>query len=134
MFTAAHNDKILDIYRYDSVKERYVPYKRITSTQKNSRMGGGVFRYKDSYYYPAQDCSEIYGGATDIKRIKYADGNFSFDKVKHLTSPNSTYSLGLHTMNEYKGVVVIDVHGWRFGKLGACANTFRKLLYNLVKG
>ena len=39
--------------------------------------------------------------------------------VKHLESPLPTMKLGMHTLNEYKGVVVIDVKGYRYGKLGA---------------
>ena len=44
---------------------------------------------------------------------------FSVEVVKHLESPHPTMKLGMHTMNEYKGVVVIDVKGYRFGWIGA---------------
>lgn len=57
-------------------------------------------------------------GAIDIKRIKYENGKYELSTVKHLTSPHPIYPVGMHTLNEYKGVVVIDVLGYRYGKIG----------------
>jgi hypothetical protein len=33
----------------------------------------------------------------------------------------------LHTINEYKGVVVIDVHGYRYGKIGLIVQMLVKI-------
>lgn len=133
MFTAAHDDMILDIYKWDTKKERFVPYQEIASEKPNSRMGGAVFEYKGEIYYPAQNCEAAYGGAIDIKRIvesrKSKVDRLSVETVKHLESPHPKMKLGMHTMNEYKGVVVIDVKGYRYGKLGA----FMTRLVNLKK-
>lgn len=119
LFTASKNDYQLDIYRWDSKRRRFVSDVVILSEKPNSRMGGGVFEYNNSLYYPAQDCSERYGGAIDIKRIKVESGKWKVESVKHLTSPHPKYRLGMHTMNEYKGVVVIDVLGYKYGWIGA---------------
>lgn len=133
LFTAAKNDYQLDIYKWNTKKERFVPYQEIASEKPNSRMGGAVFEYKGEIYYPAQNCEKAYGGAIDIKRIvesrKSIVDRFSVETVKHLESPHPTMKLGMHTMNEYKGVVVIDVKGYRYGKLGA----FMTRLVNLKK-
>lgn len=118
MFTAAHDDYQLDIYRWNDSLRRFVPYLAIPSEKPNTRMGGAVFEYNGEYYYPAQDCSRVYGGAIDIKRIDYQNGNFMFTEIKKIKSPNRKYSLGLHTINEYKGVVVIDVKGYTYGWIG----------------
>lgn len=122
LFTAAKNDYQLDIYRWDDKKDRYVSWQKIPSDMKNSRMGGAVFEYKGQYYYPAQNCEKTYGGAIDIKRVKSEEVRgksvFRVETVKHIESPRPTMKLGIHTMNEYKGVVVIDVHGYRYGKIG----------------
>lgn len=118
LFTAAHNDFILDIYKWDEDKERYVPWKQIPSDSKNSRMGGQLFEYKGQMYYPAQDCNSGYGSAIQIKKINFSNGEFSFETVKRITSPHPIMRLGLHTINEYKGVVVIDVLGYRHPFLG----------------
>ena len=113
LFTAAHNDLILDIYKWDEAKDRFLPWKQVTSDNKNSRMGGQLFEYNGDVYYPAQDCNSSYGSAIQIKRINYSNGFFSFETVKRITSPHPQMKLGLHTLNEYKGVVVIDVYGYR---------------------
>lgn len=127
MFTAAHNDYTLDIYQWNAAKNRFLPYLSIPSDKPNSRMGGAIFEYKGQLYYPAQNCSQTYGGSIDIKRIDYKDGKFTFTPVKNIQSPHPRYPLGLHTINEYKGVVVIDVKGYRYPLFGAIINYLSRL-------
>lgn len=128
MFTAAKNDYQLDIYKWNDKKERFVSYQQIASEQPNSRLGGAVFEYRGQYYYPAQENSKTYGGALDIKRLKVEDGKVKVGSVvKHLESQSKRYPLGMHTLNEYKGVVVIDVKGYRYGKIGAIMAKLVKL-------
>lgn len=81
---------------------------------------------------PAQNNKKTYGGAIDIKRIDYTNDVFYLETVKHIESPNKRYPLGLHTMNEYKGVVVIDVKGYRYGKLGLIVDKLVKLNKKLL--
>lgn len=134
LYTAAHNDNQLDIYQWNEDKSRYVPYLEIPSEKPNSRLGGAVFEYKDAYYYPAQDCNQNYGGGIDIKRIELAKERIrELEIVKHLASPNPRYPLGLHTLNEYKGVVVIDVKGYRYGRIGAMMDKLVALKKRLRK-
>ena len=113
LFTAANDDFTLDVYKWNDSKDRFVTWKQVLSDNKNSRMGGQLFEYKGNMYYPAQDCNEIYGGAIQIKRINFENGEFSIETVKRISSPHPKMRLGLHTLNEYKGVVVVDVHGYR---------------------
>lgn len=131
LFTASKDNYQLDIYQWDKNSNRFVPYQTVTSAEPNSRLGGAPFKYMNKYYIPSQDCSHIYGGALDIKCIEYKDGIFNTEVVKHLSSPNRKYQLGFHTLNEYKGVVVVDANGWRYGKIGAFCHSviefFRKL-------
>ena len=136
LFTATKDDYLLDIYRWDSTTKRYVPYASIPSDKPNSRMGGAAFEYKGEYYYPAQDCSRLYGGALDIKRIDYLDGAFYTTVVKHLVSPHPNYTIGIHTLNEYKGVVVIDVKGYTYGWIGSLIHQlvlFKKAICRAIK-
>ena len=118
LFTSSKGDYYLDIYKLDTASNRFVSDVVIPSERPNSRLGGAVFEYKGELYYPAQDCRKNYGGAIDIKRIKYENGKYELSTVKHLTSPHPIYPVGMHTLNEYKGVVVIDVLGYRYGKIG----------------
>lgn len=141
MFTAANDDYHLDIYKWDEKKERFVPYQQVESNIKNSRLGGAVFEYKGQYYYSAQNCEKTYGGSIDIKRIDdrlkmidepHVDSanselRFSIETVKHIESPNKRYPEGLHTLNEYQGVVVIDVKGYCYGRFGAILDSIIKM-------
>ncbi len=118
LFTAAHNDKQLDIYTWDNDLERFVSRYTIPSVKKNSRLGGKIFKYNDKIYYPAQDCEGDYGAAIDIKEITFEKGQFTTKEIKKIKSNHPKHKRGLHTINEYKGIVVIDVHGYRYGWLG----------------
>ena len=132
MFTAAHDDDQLDIYRWNDKKKRFVPEFVVLSDKPNSRLGGAVFEYKGEYYYPAQDCSRSYGGSIDIKRIKVESGEWKVESVKHLESPHPKYRAGFHTLNEYRNFVVVDVKGNRYGRLGAIINKMGKMLKRMT--
>ena len=132
LFTAAHNDKVLDIYKWDDAKSRFLPWKQVHSDNKNSRMGGQLFEYQGDVYYPAQDCNRNYGSAIQIKKINYSDDLFSFETVRRLTSNHPKMKLGLHTMNEYKGIVVIDVYGYRYPLLGKVVDWMVKMKKKLL--
>lgn len=118
LFTAAHSDFILDIYKWNDSVCRFLPWKQVISDNKNSRMGGQLFEYKGEIYYPAQDCNKNYGSAIQIKRVRFNNNTFSCEVMKRIISPHPKMTLGLHTINEYKGVVVVDVYGYRHPLLG----------------
>ena len=123
LFTASKNDYYLDIYKWDSKLSRYVPYMTQESTKKNSRMAGQFFSYNGDIYCPRQDCERNYGNARDICRVDRDEKGFHFSIVKQLRSPHKTRREALHTFNEYKGVVVIDVNGFDYPFVG---NTLKK--------
>lgn len=118
LFTAAHNDTLLDIYKWNEMTMRFIPWKSIPSEKRNSRLGGSLFEYKGNIYYPAQDCEDNYGAAIEIKKICLKDGEFEITEIKKLTSTHPQLKHGLHTLNQYKDIVVIDVHGYRYGWVG----------------
>ena len=131
MFASHRNDYSLDIYEWNEGVKRFIPMKSVPSKDRNSRMGGAVFTYEGDYYAPFQNCSRTYGGNLDIKAIMYENDSFEFRTVKQLFSPHSKYKEGLHTLNEYKGVVIIDVIGYNsvFGKtVSVFVGQVRKLL------
>ena len=118
LFTAAQNDYILDIYRWNETKQRFLPWKQVISDNRNSRMGGQLFEYQGAIYYPAQDCNKSYGSAIQIKRVDYSNEFFSFEIIKRIASPHPKMKLGLHTLNGFKDIVVVDVVGYRYPILG----------------
>ena len=112
MFASHKNDYSLDIYEWNDEVKRFVSMRSIPSKERNSRMGGAIFSFDGKYYAPFQNCSRTYGGNLDIKTIQFENDEFSFSTVKKLFSPHPKYKEGLHTLNEYKGFVIIDVIGY----------------------
>lgn len=78
----------------------------------HARMAGQFFEYKGKIYRPAQDCNETYGGAVIIESVEKKGNQYEFQSVKRLTSQHPHLRVGMHTLNEYKGCVVIDVRGY----------------------
>lgn len=118
LFTAAHDDHILDIYKWNSENQLYEPYQEVKSKKRNSRMGGAVYKYCGKYYYPAQKCDLFYGHALEIKEVFRENDTFCCKPYRILKSPHENLKLGMHTMNEYKGTVVIDVLGFEHKIIG----------------
>ncbi len=132
LFTAAHDDFVLDIYKWNSKEQRYKPYQEVKSQKRNSRMGGAIFEYYGSFYYPAQKCDLFYGHALEIKKLCIEDSLFSSMSYRVLKSPHKTLKLGMHTMNEYKGVVVIDVLGFEYKIIGSALFWMKWLILRVL--
>lgn len=87
----------------------------VHAKEKNLRLAGQFFEYGGEIYCPFQNCEKTYGGHIDLKKVALTeDGQFIFTKIKELHSPHYRYREGLHTLNEYKGIAVIDVKGFNF--------------------
>lgn len=114
LFTANKNDYSLDVYDWDSRKERYVYNHSITSVDKSSRMAGQLFEYKGNLYMPSQYSESIYGEAVVIKEVTIREGEYEFKEVKRLKSPHPFRKERLHTLNVYNGETIIDVGGYDF--------------------
>ena len=113
MFTATKDDHTLDIYRWDAERKRFVAHQQVASRKNDSRLAGQPFEYGGKRYYPAQVCESRYGEAVEIKEVECKEDRFLVRPVKTLHSPHKTLRLGMHTLNEYKGEVVIDVRGFK---------------------
>lgn len=124
LFTAKRDDYHLDIYTWDADKSRYVFSQSIRSEDKSSRMAGQPIHYNGKDYVPTQYCEKVYGGGVVIKEVHPVGKTFSFETVKRLESPHSLRKAKMHTLNEYKGVVIIDVGGFDYPRFG---NTMRAL-------
>lgn len=105
------NGRALNVYEQNERGE-FVFANSISFTDKHARMAGQFFIYKDKIYRPAQDCNIVYGGAVVIEEACQTKDGLIFNDVKTLTSAHPILRKGMHTVNEYKGIVVIDVHGY----------------------
>lgn len=78
----------------------------------HARMAGQFFEYRGKICRPAQDCNETYGGAVIIESVEKKGHEYIFQTIKRLTSQHTNLRAGLHTLNVYKGMAVIDVRGY----------------------
>lgn len=83
-----------------------------------SRQGGDYFEAFGRLYRPAQDCAERYGAALNIIRIDVLDSQVDERDTIHLSQQSGRYNLGLHTLNFWGGLTVIDGYGYYMPVLG----------------
>lgn len=127
LFTARHNDYNLDVYDWDSTKSLFTFSYSIPSEDKSSRMAGQLFDYHGKIYMPSQYCERYYGGGVMIKEVLVNANEYLFKPIKILESSHPKRKIKLHTLNEYKGVVVIDVGGDDFPFIAKCLNRMSRL-------
>ena len=122
------NGSVLNVYK-DS-PGGYELYQRYKFAENIARMAGDFINIKDKVYRPAQECNHEYGHAIDIQRV-YLDENklISFESVRRIESPIKQLDLGMHTINCYKDIVVVDVKGYRHPKLVKVFNVLKKVLF-----
>ena len=126
------NGKKLTIYNSNKFDGPYDKCQEIIFNENIGRNAGQIFSYKGQMIRPAQECNKVYGHAIVFQKVcKTSDGTFAFDELTRYTSTHSEYNIGTHTYNEYKGMAVIDVKGYRCGNIAriykAVENIFIKL-------
>jgi len=127
-FTSREDDYHLDIYKWNEEKMVFEYWQSVESEHRNMRMAGQLFKVGDKIYCPSQNSERCYGNATEIKEVQYKDGKFSFKTIRTLKSTHPTLKEGMHTLNEYKGVVVIDVIGNNYPRIKKCIKILRKTM------
>ena len=112
------NGTLLHIYKKDK-SGTYTHCQSATFSNNIARNAGEFFYIGDQLHRPAQDCNGGYGRGLSIQRIEKDDkGLFSFTETARLKSPRKHWDHGMHTLNEYKGVTVVDVSCYRWPRLG----------------
>lgn len=117
LFSVKENDK-LRVYQLDEETQRFVFSYEKPFGAATARNAGDFFEYEGKIYRPAQVCVQQYGEAVEIQQVVWdGEGNFCFIPHKTLYSNHPQLNTGLHTLNSYKGVTVVDVHGWNKPKM-----------------
>ena len=117
--------KILNIYGGGITKD-------FKFNSKEARGAGDLFKVDGVIYRPAQDCNGGYGKAVIIQRVsRQEDGTFSFKDVCKIKSTHPNFKRGCHTFNSYKGLIVIDVFGYRRGILGKATDRLKDIIKKL---
>lgn len=121
------NKNILYVYEPDENGE-FKKVDEVSFDDNIARNGGDFFSIGGKVYRPAQCCNGGYGRALSIQRIKETAGKFSFEEVSRLKSPSRRFDQGIHTLNQNKGVLVIDVRGYRWPLIGRPIEALRRIL------
>lgn len=81
--------------------------------EKVARMAGDFFEYGGKLYRPTQECNIQYGHAVTLQEVERKDEKFIFKEVRRMYSVHPTLTVGMHTFNMYKGVIVTDALGFK---------------------
>ncbi len=120
------NGTTLHIYRKDG-KGTYTHIQTVTFPDNIARNGGAFFPLGNKLYRPAQDCNGGYGRGLSIQRIEKDDkGQFTFTETRRLKSPRKHLDHGMHTLNEYKGVTVVDISSYRWPAISSFVDNIWK--------
>ena len=111
-----HNGNVLN--RYSIEENEIVMNAQFCFSSNIARNAGDWFMHDGKVYRPAQDCNECYGAAVILQEVVKNNDNLKFHDVRRIKSTSWKYITGLHTLNHYKGITVIDVHGYRYPILG----------------
>lgn len=117
------NGNVIGCYKADGICDKYSLSNTVEFDGNNARMAGDFFEYKGKVYKPSQDCNGRYGKA--IKLYETKDGN-DYHLHSTLTSIHPKMRVGMHTINSYNGITVIDVMGYNHPFMG-------KIIKSLVK-
>lgn len=110
-----YNDNILYVYHKES--GRFVCTEKIVFNDNIARMAGDFFTLNGKIYRPAQDCNKSYGNGLVIQEVNYHNDKWDFKDIHRYYSPNPEYPLGIHTLNQHKGIIVVDSVGYWHPKI-----------------
>lgn len=121
LMVATKNPKNLEdayLYKGESLlgpftQRGVVPFK---SDKESARMAGDFFMAFGNLYRPAQDCLTRYGSAISVMSVDPIRNKEQ--KALELRPQDYKYNLGIHTINFYKGLCVIDGYGYLYPTLG----------------
>lgn len=133
LFTAHQNNYFLDIYQWNSTVNRYEYSTSLNSQRQNMRLAGALFSLNGKVYIPTQISGYRYGQAVEIQELK-KENSWSIKPIRQVKPPFGLLIDGMHTLNSYKGVTVVDIHrqnnilAWVVSKLVVVKKSIRNLI------
>ena len=123
------NSTSVNIYSFD--KENLKVVDRIAIVEFPivcGRNAGEVFSVDGQLYRPAQDCTLCYGHGVILQKMTMKDGEWKFEDVNSFYPNTFNYNQGVHTFNNYKGLIVIDARGYRNPVIGRILTFLFKMI------
>lgn len=106
------NGNILSVYQKNAA-EVFVHFADYPFEECVARMAGDFFEFEGKLYRPTQECNVQYGHAVTLQEVTHESGKFAFREVRRMYSAHPTLTVGMHTFNMYKGVIVTDALGFK---------------------
>lgn len=78
-----------------------------------ARSAGDFFTYKGQIFRPAQYTDVQYGHGISVQSVSMADGKFNIKEVLRLYSTDKIFKYGMHTLNQYHGIIVCDALSYK---------------------
>lgn len=127
LFSTKNNGNVLNVYQYYEERGSFVHSTDVLFNENIARNGGDFFEVNGQLYRAAQECNYTYGHALSIQRIEREGEKFKFKEVRRLLPPK--YAIGMHTLNIYRDLIVIDLkvfrHPWIAWPLFKIRNLFK---------
>lgn len=105
------NGNVLSVFQKD-VMGTFVQTDDYPFEECVARMAGNFFEFEGKLYRPTQECNVQYGHAVTLQEVTRENGKFAFREVRRMYSVHPTLTVGMHTFNMYKDIIVTDALGF----------------------
>ncbi len=94
---------------------------------KNSRSAGKIFKFKNNYFRPSQDCSQGYGHQLNIRKILKLNKNEYNEKTLFKVNPKKVDTLcdGIHHIDFGNNLVFFDKKMYKY--------SIFKIIYKIIR-
>lgn len=110
------NGKVISIFEKNA-EQKFINIGGVNFSHNIARNAGDWFKYEGDVYRPAQECDVCYGHGISLQKVTTKGDAVEFEEIRHMVSPNNKLKLAFHTFNVYKDVIVVDVCGYKYGKV-----------------
>ena len=125
------NGNELVLYESDKALGFYQPVQKIQLRDNTARSAGDIFIDNNKIIRPAQNCNGGYGIGLVFQEIsKNNDGNIVLKELFR-KSPYRHY-IGMHTYNQYKGCIIVDLHTRRHPYLHRVLSTIKRIFIGKI--
>lgn len=102
------NKNTLNIYSSNKIDGVYLMDHTFVFEDNCARNAGDLFYINGKYIRPAQDCNGKYGKGLVLQEVLFRDNRFFFKELKRFYPKNQKWNAGMHTLNIYNGIIVVD--------------------------
>lgn len=120
------NSNELTIYESNEKMGTYHPIQAICLSDNTARSAGDIFVDGNKIIRPAQNCNGGYGVGLVFQEVTREDNGQIVLKELFRRSPYAN-DIGMHTYNQYKGYVIVDLHARRHPLLHKILLTIKRI-------